>query len=97
MGKFYVRLIDTNGFFIEDAFVEELTKFTVETPCPSGLYWPKWVGTFDETTHTWSTDSVWVDGKTAEEIAAITGVTQAPSLEKQVADLSAAVTALMGV
>ena len=81
----YVRTIDSNGFFVEDAFVDELTEFTIETPCPDGFYLPKWDGT------------QWVEGKTAEEIAAIKNVVETPTLDKQVADLSAAVTALMGV
>ena len=55
----YVRIIDSNGFFVEDAFVDELTEFAIETPCPDGFYLPKWDGT------------AWVEGKTAEEIAAI--------------------------
>ena len=49
----YVRLIDENGLFIEDAFVEELTEFTIETPIPNGMYavsgiTPKWVGEWVE-------------------------------------------------
>lgn len=40
----YVRLIDANGLFVEDAFVDELTVFTIETPCPDGYYLPKWDG-----------------------------------------------------
>ena len=55
----YVRIIDSNGFFVEDAFVDELTEFTIETPCPDGFYIPMWNG------------SAWVEGKTVEEIAAI--------------------------
>ena len=43
----YVRIIDSNGFFIEDAFVDELTELTIETPIPNGMYavmgvTPKW-------------------------------------------------------
>ena len=49
----YVRIIDSNGFFVEDAFVDELTEFTIETPCPDGFYLPKW------------DDSTWVEGGTA--------------------------------
>ena len=56
----YVRIIDINGFFVCDDFVDELTEFTIETPCPDGFYLPKWNGT------------QWVEGKTAEEIAEIT-------------------------
>lgn len=51
----YVRIIDVEGFFIEDAFVDELTEFTIETPCPDGFYLPKWDG------------SRWVEGGTAPE------------------------------
>jgi len=40
----YVRIIDQNGLFIEDAFVEELTPFTIEEPCPQGFILPKWNG-----------------------------------------------------
>ena len=45
----YVRIIDSNGFFIEDAFVDELTEFTIEAPIPNGMYavmgvTPKWDG-----------------------------------------------------
>ena len=55
----YVRLIDEDGMFISDEFVEELTEFTVETPCPSGFYHPRWNGT------------EWVEGLTVEEIQVI--------------------------
>ena len=58
--KYYVRIIDESGLFIEDAFVDELTDFTVETPCPQGFYQPKWDGT------------VWVEGATQEEIDELT-------------------------
>ena len=49
----YVRIIDSNGYFVCDDFVDELTEFTVETPCPDGFYLPKWDGT------------QWVEGGTA--------------------------------
>jgi len=62
MEKHFVRIIDSNGDFIEDAFVDELTKFTIETPCPDGFYLPKWDGT------------QWVEGKTVEEMAEIVGI-----------------------
>ena len=62
----FVRIIDNNGFFVEDAFVESLTDVDgnpistyIETPCPDGFYLPRW------------NDTQWVEGKTAEEIAAI--------------------------
>ncbi len=41
----YVRIIDKNGLFVTDEFVEELTEFTIETPCPQGFILPKWNGT----------------------------------------------------
>lgn len=40
----YVRIIDQNGMFVEDAFVEELTEFTIETVCQQGFILPKWNG-----------------------------------------------------
>ena len=55
----YVRIIDENGLFIEDSFVEEITKFTIETPCPGGFYLPKWNG------------EQWVEGMAQEDIDAI--------------------------
>ena len=51
----FVRIIDDNGFFVEDEFVNELTEYTIETPCPDGFYLPKWDG------------SQWVEGGTAPE------------------------------
>ena len=59
----YVRLIDDKGLFIEDTFVEELTEFTIETPCTEGFYKPKWNGT------------KWIEGLTQIEIDAIKNVT----------------------
>ena len=55
MEKYYVRIIDENGLFVEDAFVNELTEYTIETPCPDGFYRPKWDG------------EKWVEGGTAPE------------------------------
>jgi hypothetical protein len=70
----YVRLIDENGMFIEDAFVEELTEFTIETPCPAGFYRPKWNG------------KEWVEGLTQEQIDAIKAQSTPaePSLEDRI-------------
>ena len=51
----YVRLIDEDGLFIEDAFVDELTEYTIETPCPDGFYHPRWDG------------EQWVEGGIAPE------------------------------
>lgn len=86
MEKHFVRIIDENGLFVRDDFVNELTEFTIETPCPDGFYLPKWDGT------------QWVEGKTAEEIAAIkAGAKSEPTLEERVASTESAITALMGV
>ena len=68
----YVRIIDEQGLFIEDAFVEDLTEFTIETPCPSGFYRPRWNGT------------EWVEGLSEEEIAELTKpVPQEPTVEER--------------
>ena len=44
MDKHFVRIIDENGLFVCDDFVDELTEFTIETPCPDGFYLPRWDG-----------------------------------------------------
>lgn len=51
----FVRIIDEQGFFISDEFVDELTPKTIETPCPAGFYHPKWDG------------EKWVEGGQAPE------------------------------
>ena len=77
--KYFVRIIDNNGFFVRDDFVDELTEFTIETPCPPGFYLPRWDGT------------QWVEGKTAEEIAALKAQsTTEPTQEERLAALEAA-------
>ena len=58
--KYYVRIIDESGLFIEDAFVDELNEHTIDTPCPSGFYKPRWSG------------DKWVEGTTQEEIDELT-------------------------
>ena len=69
----YVRKIDENGMFIEDVFVEELNEFTIETPCPSGFYRPKWNG------------KEWVEGLTQEQIDTIkTNAVQEPTLQERI-------------
>ena len=86
MEKYYVRIIDSNGFFIEDAFVDELTEFTIETPCPEGFYLPKWDG------------EKWVEGKTADEIAAIQAdVTVEKTDSERISDLETLVLELGGI
>ena len=82
----YVRIIDSNGYFVEDAFVNELTAFTIETPCPDGFYLPKWDG------------AQWVEGKTAEEIAAIQAdVTVEKTDSERISDLETLVLELGGI
>ena len=82
----YVRIIDSNGFFAEDAFVDELTEFTIETPCPSGFYLPRWNG------------SEWVEGKTAEEIAAIlASVVIEKSTDDRISELETLVLQMGGI
>ena len=70
----FVRKIDKNGLFIEDAFVEEITEFTIETPCPSGFYHPKWNG------------ETWEEGATQEYIDSlkVQSEPQEPSLEERI-------------
>lgn len=40
----FVRIIDENGLFLRDAFVDELTTNTIETACPAGFILPRWDG-----------------------------------------------------
>ena len=61
---YYVRIIDKDGMFVRDDFVEELTDLTIETPCEGGFYKSKWDG------------EKWVEGLTADEINAIKNVVQ---------------------
>jgi len=49
----FAHIIDLNGLFIEDTFVDELTALTIKTSCPEGFYHPKWNG------------MQWVEGGTA--------------------------------
>ena len=76
---YYVRIIDENGLFIKDDFVEELTDLTIETPCEGGFYKPKWDG------------EKWVEGLTTDEINAIKNVAQPKTemelLQDKIADL----------
>lgn len=82
----FVRIIDGNGYFVEDAFVDELTEFTIETHCPAGFYLPRWDGT------------QWVEGKTADEIAAITeAVTTEKTDSERLSDLETIVLELGGI
>lgn len=68
----YVRIIDENGIFIEDVFVEEITANTIEIPCPPGFCKPRWDGV------------QWVEGLTQEEIDALNNVPHELTLEDRV-------------
>jgi hypothetical protein len=73
----FVRKIDEQGFFIEDAFVEKITELTIETPCPSGFYKPKW--NFETET--------WAEGATVEYIDNLKNVAIEPTHEDYLLDL----------
>jgi hypothetical protein len=70
----FTRIIDENGMFIEDAFVDEMTEFTIEEPCPSGFYHPRWDG------------EKWVEGLTQEQIDAIRAQSTStePTIEERI-------------
>lgn len=63
----YVHIIDLNGLFVEDTFVDELTEFTIETPCQEGFYRPKWDG------------FQWIEGLTQAEIDSVKNVITEPT------------------
>ena len=89
----FVRIIDTNGYFVEDAFVESLTDADgnpistyIETPCPDGFYLPKWDG------------EKWIEGKSTEEIAAIqANVTVEKTPEERIDELETLVLQMGGI
>lgn len=83
----FVRLIDENGMFIADEFVNELTEFTIETPCPSGFYHPKWNG------------ESWVEGLSQEEIDELKNqVPEEPEgLQARIEELETMLSVLLGV
>ena len=41
---YFVRIVDENGLFVRDGFVDKLSKYTIQVPCPDGFYLPKWDG-----------------------------------------------------
>ena len=69
----FIRKIDEQGYFIEDDFVEEITEFTIEIPCPQGFYKPKWKFETKE----------WTDGATQEYIDSMKNVVAEPTLEER--------------
>lgn len=89
----FVHIIDSNGNFVEDAFVESLIDTDgnpiptyIETPCPDGFYLPRW------------NDTQWVEGKTAEEIAAIqASVTVEKTAEERIDELETLVLQMGGI
>lgn len=81
----YVHIIDLNGLFVEDTFVDELTEFTIETQCPDGFYQPKWDGV------------QWVEGLTQAEIDTLKVVPVAePTIEERTKANEDALLTLMG-
>jgi len=81
----FVHIIDSNGLFVEDAFVNELTEFTIEIPVPDGFYKPKWDG------------SQWIEGLTQAEIDALKNVIIEPTeAEMNRADIDY-ISAMLGV
>ena len=80
---YFVRIIDDNGFFVEDAFVEELTDKTIQAQCPSGFYKPKWNGT------------AWAEGATQAEIDAVQSVVTEPTERERLEALEAAMLELV--
>jgi len=83
----FVRIIDENKMFVEDAFVDELTEFTITEPCPGGFYHPK------------RENGEWVEGKTQEEIDAIlaAAIPAEPTLEERVDGVEADVNIITDV
>lgn len=79
------RLIDDNGYFIEDVITEETNNNLIEVQCPDGFYKPKWNG------------SAWVEGLTQAEIDAIKNQPKVPSESDRLSAVESAISALMGV
>lgn len=82
MDKIYVRIVDADGLFVRDDFVESYNddgtatlldgsvvplSTVVETPCPPGFYWPQWDGSWDSDNLGWNDGAKWVEGGTAPE------------------------------
>ena len=63
-----IKIDLTTGLMIDVVSPNVVGDDIVETPCPDGFYLPKWDG------------EKWVEGKTAEEIAAIKASVTAPAL-----------------
>lgn len=86
--KLYRKINLTTGMFIEDILLdenEEIPVDCIETPCPQGLYRPKWNGT------------EWVEGLTQSEIDAILGNISPPPLtiEELAENVNSALLAVM--
>lgn len=75
----FMKIDLSTGLFVEDVVFEIVPRITdgspdpayVSTPCPAGFYLPRWDG------------EKWVEGRTAEEIAAI----QAEVQEHELTDI----------
>lgn len=81
----FIHVVDSEGLFVEDAFVDELTAFTIEAPVPDGFYKPKWDG------------SQWIEGLTQSEIDNIKNVNSEPTEAERITVLEdALLSALLG-
>jgi len=85
----FVRIIDENGFFLEDEphYEGELTKFIITEPCPGGFYLPRWDGT------------QWIEGKTQAEIAAIkaAAIPTEPTSDERIDNLEMLILGMEGI
>lgn len=82
----FVRIIDENGFFLKDAFIDMLTEFTIQESCPGGFYLPRWDG------------EKWIEGKTQVEINAIlASIIIEPTAEERINNLETLILELGGI
>jgi hypothetical protein len=66
--------IDNNGLFVADVILQDgeaIPNNCIATQCPQGFYLPMWNG------------SVWIEGLTQDQIAAIKNTPIVPTLEEQ--------------
>lgn len=105
MGKYFVRIIDSNGLFVRDDFVSSYNddgtatlsdgsvvplSTVVETPCPPGFFWPKWDGAWDGNSLKWNDDAKWVEGGPAPEPPPPTPLDELTMTQLAIADLAEA-------
>ena len=81
-----IKIDLSTGLMIDVVSPDEVGEDIVETPCPDGFYLPKWDG------------EKWVEGKTADEIAAIQAdVTVEKTDSERISDLETLVLELGGI